>query len=55
MTVISDLEEALITLSLKASDRLLKMWLDLMTNLIKSELIETLVLSMKYRIPIIFK
>jgi len=49
------LEKALITPSLEASDRLLNMWLDLMTDSIKSELMGTLVLSMKYGTLIIFK
>jgi len=55
MTAISDLEKALITFGLEASDRLLNMWLDLMTDSIKSKLMGTLVLFMKYRTLIIFK
>ena len=55
MTVISDLEEAFITLGFDMSVRLLKMWLALIIASMLSDLIGVSVSFMKYKIPIIFK
>jgi len=52
---ILDLGDVLITHSFNASDKLLKIWLDLITDSTNSEEIGTLEFLMKYRIPIIFK
>jgi len=49
----SDLGETLITCSFNVSNKLLKIWLTLIIDVTKSDVIRTF--SVKYGIPIIFK
>ena len=55
MTAMSDLGKVLITLGLDARVMLLKIYMLLMTLSTISDVIETLVFSMKYRIPKILR
>jgi len=52
---ILDLDEALMILGPEVSDKSLNIWLNLMIVLMNSELMEILVFSIRYVIPIIFK